>query len=188
MSQAFGDLPAELPEPLDDGLADHLEGMEVPPVRLRSTEGKELDLRDLAAGLLVAYVYPKTGVPGEPLPVGWDDIPGARGCTPQSCAFRDRMSAFTDQGATVVGISGQALEEQHEFAAREHIPYSLLNDSAFLLAETLGLPTFETEGARFYKRLTFLAEDSQIVKVFYPVFPPDRNAADVLGWLGGGRE
>jgi peroxiredoxin len=184
MSQAFGDLPPELAEPLDDGLADHLPGTEVPAVRLRSTGGEERDLRDLAAGLLVAYVYPKTGVPGEPLPVGWDDIPGARGCTPQSCAFRDRMGAFADHGATVVGISGQALEEQREFAAREHIPYSLLNDSPFLLAEALGLPTFEAMGARFYRRLTLIAEEGRIAKVFYPVFPPDRNAAEVLAWLG----
>jgi peroxiredoxin len=132
---------------------------------------------------LVAYVYPRTGVPGEPSPPGWDLIPGARGCTPQSCAFRDHVSDLAARGAHVVGISAQSPAEQAEFAEREHIPYPLLADPELRLADALGLPTFEAGGTRFYKRMTLVARRGTIEKVFYPVFPPDRNAADVLAWL-----
>jgi len=132
-------------------------------------------------------------VPGQPLPSGWDDIPGARGCTPQSCAYRDALDEFAALGAAVVGISAQGAAEQREFAAREHIPFPLLSDEDLQLAEALRLPTFEAEGMTLYKRLTFIAEAGVIVKAFYPVFPPDRDASEVLGWLrdrrsdGGGR-
>jgi peroxiredoxin len=135
-------------------------------------------------GLLVAYVYPMTGTPDRPLPHGWDDIPGARGCTPQSCAYRDALADFEELGATVVGIGAQPPAEQAEFAAREHIPFPLLSDEGLLLRGTLGLPTFEVEGRALYRRLTFVAAEGRIVKVFYPVFPPDRDAAEVLAWLG----
>jgi peroxiredoxin len=165
-------LPPDLPVPEDDGAADHLEGMRLPPL-----------LEALGAELLVAYVYPRTGVPGVPLPDGWDDIPGARGCTPESCAYRDALAEFEALGATVVGISAQTAEEQAEFAAREHIPFPLISDAGLSLAKGLLLPTFEVEGMTLYKRLTLVAEASAIVKVFYPVFPPDRNAAEVLAWL-----
>lgn len=168
----YQQLPPDLPAPEDDGAADHLEGMRLPPL-----------LADLGADLLVAYVYPRTGVPGVPLPDGWDDIPGARGCTPQSCAYRDALAEFEQVGATLVGISAQSPEEQAEFAAREHIPFPLISDSDLRLAESLRLPTFEVEGMTLYKRLTLVAEADEIIKVFYPVFPPDRNAAEVLGWL-----
>jgi peroxiredoxin len=183
----YTSLPDDLPAPEDDGAADHLPGTPVPEVSLPATSGGEADLTELATGQLVAYVYPRTGVPGEPLPEGWDDIPGARGCTPQSCSYRDRLAAFERYGARLVGISAQSAAEQAEFAAREHIPYPLLADPALRLAEALGLPTFEVEIAGedviLYKRLTFVAEDGVIVKAFYPVFPPDRDAAEVLAWL-----
>jgi peroxiredoxin len=188
VSADFTRLPAGLPVPEDDGAADHLAGLEIPVgISLPSTHGGESELADVAraAGLLVVYAYPRTGVPGEPLLPGWDDIPGARGCTPQSCAFRDSLAEFGALGATVLGISAQTPPEQAEFAAREQIPFALLSDSGLRLAEALRLPTFETAGLRLYRRLTLIVEDGRIVKVFYPVFPPDRNASEVLGWLSG---
>ena len=185
MSTDFTSLPENLPVPEDDGAADHLPGAEVPAVALPSTLGGEVDLAHAARERLVVYVYPRTGVPGEPLPEGWDDIPGARGCTPQSCAFRDAREDLARHGATLIGISAQTPQEQAEFAEREHIAYPLLSDRDLKLAEAIGLPTFETSGLTLYKRLTFVAEQGRIVKVFYPVFPPDRNAGDVLAWLEG---
>jgi peroxiredoxin len=178
-------LPADLPAPEDDGAADHLEGMSAPEVELPSTRGGSASLPTLAQGRLVAYVYPRTGMPGQPLPTGWDDIPGARGCTPQSCAYRDSLAEFERFEATVVGISAQPPGEQREFAEREHIPFPLLSDSDLRLADRLRLPTFEVEGMTLYRRLTFVAEAGRIVKAFYPVFPPDRDAGEVLGWLDG---
>ncbi|MBN9623675.1 MAG: peroxiredoxin [Actinobacteria bacterium] len=180
-------LPDDLPVPEDDGAADHLAGTQVPRIALPATSGGAVDLAEMATGPLVAYVYPRTGVPGVPLPAGWDDIPGARGCTPQSCSYRDSLAGFQRHGARLVGVSAQSEAEQAEFAEREHIPYPLLADPGLRLAEALGLPTFEVEiaGERvtLYKRLTFVAEDGVIVKAFYPVFPPDRDAAEVLAWL-----
>jgi peroxiredoxin len=177
-------LPDGLPAPVDDGAADGVVGSPVPDLALPSTLGGELRLADAGARLLVAYVYPMTGTPGEALPDGWDDIPGARGCTPQSCAYRDAVAEFQDLGAELVGISAQGPAEQAEFAEREHIPYPLLSDDGLRLAEALGLPTFEAEGRTFYRRLTLIAAAGRVVKVFYPVFPPDRDAAAVLAWLG----
>jgi peroxiredoxin len=133
---------------------------------------------------LVAYLYPRTGRPGVRMTPGWDAIPGARGCTPQSCAFRDHVADLAARGAHVVGISAQPPDEQAEFAERVHIPYPLLSDPELRLAGALRLPTFETAGMRLYRRLTLVARRGTIEKVFYPVFPPDRNAADVLAWLG----
>jgi peroxiredoxin len=178
-------LPDGLPAPIDDGAADGLVGSSLPDIALPSTLGAELNLADAGAGLLVAYVYPMTGTRGRALPEGWDDIPGARGCTPQSCAYRDALAEFRGLGADLVGISAQSPAEQAEFAGREHIPYPLLSDDGLRLAEALGLPTFEAEGRTFYRRLTFVAAEGRIVKVFYPVFPPDRDAAGALAWLGG---
>ena len=179
--------PADLPVPEDDGAADHLPGARVPSVVLSASSGESVDLARAAQETLVIYVYPATGVPGRPLPAGWDEVPGARGCTPQSCAFRDHVREFTDLGASVMGLSGQSIEEQREFAEREHIPYPLLNDSEFVLASELGLPTFELGGIRYYRRLTLIARVGQIAKVFYPVFPPQQNAAEVVGWLRDNR-
>lgn len=183
MSVDYQRLPPDLPVPEDDGAAEHLTGMTLPELALPSTAGGTTDLVQLARGRLVAYVYPRTGAPGQPSPAGWDDIPGARGCTPQSCAFRDSLAEFTRLGASVVGISAQEPAEQREFAEREHIPFPLLSDSGLGLVAALGLPTFEAAGMTLYRRLTFVAEAGSIVKVFYPVFPPDRNAAEVLSWL-----
>lgn len=186
MSADYSQLPTDLPVPEDDGAADHLVGMTLPRLRLPSTLGDTVDLGEVAGDCLVAYVYPRTGTPGEPLPIGWDDIPGARGCTPQGCAYRDSLAELSSLGATVIGISAQSPEEQAEFAGRERIPFPLLSDSDLTLASELRLPTFEAEGMTLYKRLTLIAEQGKISKVFYPVFPPDRNAAEVLAWLRSG--
>lgn len=186
MCADYSRLPADLPVPEDDGAADHLAGMALPEIRLPSTLGESTDLADAARELLVVYVYPRTGTPGEPLPAGWDDIPGARGCTPQSCAYRDSLAEFSALGASLIGISAQTAEEQREFAEREHIPFALLSDSGLRLTETLRLPTFEAGEMTLYKRLTLVASAGVISKVFYPVFPPDRNAAEVLAWLRDG--
>jgi peroxiredoxin len=186
MGSDYSQLPPDLPAPEDDGAADHLPGLEIPPaLTLPSTRGGDVDLGAVASGadLVVAYVYPRTGVQGEPLPAGWDDIPGARGCTPQSCAFRDSLAEFVAMGASVLGISAQSPAEQAEFAEREQIPFPLLADPGLRLANTLRLPTFEVEGMTLYRRLTLIARQGRIVKAFYPVFPPDRNAAEVLAWL-----
>jgi peroxiredoxin len=183
MTQSYESLPPGLPEPQDDGAADHLPGTVLPHIALPSTAGTDLDLRDEAAGTLVLYIYPRTGKPGEPLLPGWDDIPGARGCTPESCAFRDAHSELEQLGARVLGLSSQSLADQHEFAERVGLPYPILSDPELELADTLRLPTFETSGMRLYKRLTIIARAGEIGHVFYPVFPPDRGAADVASWL-----
>jgi len=183
VSGDYTQLPPDLPVPEDDGAADHLEGLDLPALELPSSSGRTLNLAGLASARLVAYVYPRTGAPGEPSPGDWDDIPGARGCTPQSCAYRDVFERFERQGATVVGISAQDARGQAEFAEREQIPFPLLSDSGLVLAQALGLPTFNVEGLTLYKRLTFVAEAGMIAKVFYPVFPPERDAAEVLAWL-----
>ncbi len=169
--------------PIDDGAADHLVGAEVPHVALPSTQGGKLDLAGAALGLVVVYVYPRTARPGEQLPEDWDAIPGARGCTPQSCAFRDHAGDLHAYGASIIGLSAQSPAEQLEFAQREHVPYPLLSDPELELAATLRLPTFEVAGLRLYRRLTFIAGERRIVRTFYPVFPPQRNALDVLAWL-----
>jgi peroxiredoxin len=183
MSADYTSLPPDLPVPEDDGAADHLTGTMLPSLLLPSTGGGTADLTDLGKERLVAYVYPRTGRPGEPSPDGWDDIPGARGCTPQSCSYRDSLERFRELGATVVGVSAQSPAEQREFAAREHIPFPLLSDPDLLLANRLDMPTFEAAGMILYKRLTLIAKAGRVVKVFYPVFPPDRDAGQVLDWL-----
>jgi peroxiredoxin len=183
MESDYTTLPPDLPVPEDDGAANHLAGIRVPSLGLPSTHGETTDLAKVAERRLVAYVYPRTGTPGRPSPSGWDDIPGARGCTPQSCAFRDSLAEFTRLDATVVGISAQSSTDQREFAEREHIPFALLSDSDLELANLMRLPTFEVGEMTLYRRLTFVAEYGRIVRVFYPVFPPDRNAAEVLTWL-----
>jgi peroxiredoxin len=158
-------------------------GLAIPDLSMPSTRDGAANLVELAKERLVAYVYPRTGVLGQPLPAGWDDIPGARGCTPQSCAYRDSLAEFEQVGATVVGISAQTAAEQQEFAEREHIPFPLLSDPELRLARELNLPTFEVDGMRLYRRLTLVAEAGRVVEALYPVFPPDRDAAEVLLWL-----
>jgi peroxiredoxin len=169
-------LPADLPVPEDDGAADHLAGLDLPHLELESSQGV-VDVHDFD----VLYVYPRSGRPGVPLLPGWDETPGARGCTPQSCAFRD---AYPRLGVPVAGLSAQPLDDQLEFAERNAMPFPVIADPERKLGAALGLPTFEIAGLTLYKRLTIVAEEARIVKVFYPVFPPDRNAADVLAWLG----
>ncbi|HEY4277874.1 MAG TPA: peroxiredoxin [Conexibacter sp.] len=182
----FRQLPADLPVPVDDGAADHLTGLELPELALPSTHGGTVDLRALAAEActLVVYVYPRTGTPGEALPEGWNEIPGARGCTPQNLGFRDHRAQLTVLGAEVVGVSAQTTDEQQAFAAREHIPFPLLSDPELRLAAALRLPSFEAGGMTVYTRITLIARGTTIEKVFYPVFPPDRDAANVVAYLG----
>ena len=178
MSHDVYSLPPDLPVPEDDGAADHLVDLELPGLVLESSGGS-VDVRDLD----VIYVYPRSGRPGvEPLP-GWDETPGARGCTPQSCAFRDLHGELQALGARVAGLSVQELDDQREFAERNHMPFPVLADPQRRLGSALGLPTFEIAGFTLYKRITLVAEDARITKVFYPVFPPDANAGDVLRWL-----
>jgi peroxiredoxin len=176
-------LPSDLPAPEDDGACDHLPGMDLPDLELGSTTGPPVNLRGASTTTGVFYFYPHTGRPGQPPPREWDAIPGARGCTPQSCAFRDHHAELDRLGATVYGVSAQTTEEQREFAEREHIPFPLLSDPELRVARALDLPTFEFDGAELYKRVTLIATGGRIVKVFYPVFPPDRNASDVAAWL-----
>lgn len=175
-------LPADLPVPLDDGGCEHLPGERVPALVLPSSRGP-VDLGELAADRLVLYVYPRAGRPGRPAPPGWDAIPGARGCTPQSCGFRDHAGELEALGARVAGLSAQDLEDQVEFADRNHLVYPIVADPERRLATALGLPTFAVDGLTLYKRVTLVAVSRVIEKVFYPVFPPDRNAAEVVAWL-----
>ena len=179
-------LPEDLPIPEDDGGADHLPGAAVPALSLESSRGP-VDLAVLCASLGVLYVYPRSGRPEEPLLPGWNEIPGARGCTPQSCGFRDHASELAALGAKVAGLSSQPLVDQIEFAERNRMPFPVISDPALRLRDALELPTFETSGLELYKRMAIVAEAGRIVKVFYPVFPPDRNAQDVLDWLGARR-
>jgi peroxiredoxin len=173
---------AALPAPADDGACDHLPGLAAPALVLPSSDGR-VDIAELAAARAVLYVYPRTGRPGQPVPAGWEAIPGARGCTAQSCAFRDHAAELAALGARVAGLSAQPLHEQVEFAERNGIPFSLVSDPALRLRDVLELPTFEFDGSTLYKRVTLVFERGKIERVFYPVFPPERNAADVLEWL-----
>ena len=172
-----------IPAPEDDGAVDHLAGFRLPPLGLGSTAGTVVDLAGLP-GVTVLYVYPKTGRPGTDMPEGWDDIPGARGCTPQSCSFRDHFADLTALGVDhLFGVSTQTTEYQREAAERLHLPFALLSDADLRFATALKLPTFEAWGETLIKRMALIVRDGQIEKVFYPVFPPDRNASEVTGYL-----
>lgn len=171
-----------IPEPSDDGACDHLPGTELPPVALRSTAGALVDLAALS-GRTVVYCYPRTGSPNEDLPWGWNEIPGARGCTPQSCAFRDHHEELCSLNARVFGLSTQSTEYQREAVERLHLPFELLSDENLTFARALELPTFEVESMHLIKRLTLVVDEGQIEKVFYPVFPPDESANEVIEWL-----
>src|SRR5512144_425520 len=157
-------LPDHLPVPEDDGACDHLPGRSLPALRLSATTGETIDLSDLGGnGTAVLFIYPRTGRPGEQLPTGWDLIPGARGCTPQSCAFRDLHAEFAERAVEVVGMSAQSPEDQAEFAERVHLPFPVLSDSSLELAATLDLPTFTVDGMTLYQRLTLVIRDGEIV-------------------------
>jgi len=176
-------LPPNIPVPQDDGGARHLAGMRLPDIALPATSGEEVNLARLA-GRTVLYIYPRTGVPGVDLPPGWDEIPGARGCTPQSCGFRDHFAELGALGAAhLYGLSTQDTDYQREAAQRLHLPFAILSDSALAFTRALRLPTFTVAGMTLLKRMALVIDDGIIVKVFYPVFPPDQNAAEVVAWL-----
>jgi peroxiredoxin len=176
-------LPADLPVPEDDGGAAHLPGTVLPSVTLPATSGGMVDLATIGQPLAIVYVYPMTGTPGVPLPEGWDQIAGARGCTPESMGFRAHFPELTELGAQVYGLSSQGQAEQAEAAARLALPFPLLSDQDLALAGRLRLPTFTAGGVVRYKRITLVLNLGRIEHVFYPVFPPDRHAGEVLSWL-----
>jgi peroxiredoxin len=179
----YEQLPADLPVPEDDGAAAHLTGAAMPSITLPATSGEPVDLSRIGPRAIV-YVYPMTGKPGVPLVEGWDQIPGARGCTPESMGFRDHYEELTELGAQVFGLSVQDTAEQAEAATRLKLPFPLLSDSGLVLAERLRLPAFTAaDGVVRYKRLTLVLDQGRIEHVFYPVFPPNQHAAEVLGWL-----
>ena len=172
-----------IPAPEDDGAADQLAGTALPAMALRATDGSQIDLSKQAS-MTVVFIYPKTGQPGVPSPEGWDMIPGARGCTPQACAFRDLYGELRELGVDhLFGLSVQDTDYQREAAERLHLPFPLLSDQDFQLTNALTLPTFEAAGMRLLKRLTLVIADGKIVHAFYPVFPPDRSADDVIAWM-----
>ena len=176
-------LPPDIPAPVDDGRARHLTGVKVPDVALPATGGGKVNLAKLK-GRTVVYVYPRTGVPGVDAPPGWDQIPGARGCTPQSCGFRDHFAELKALGvAQVFGLSTQDTGYQQEAADRLHLPFPILSDVDLNLATSLHLPMFMTSGMTLLARMALVIEDGTIVKVFYPVFPPDKSAEEVIVWL-----
>jgi peroxiredoxin len=171
-------LPRDLPVPEDDGAAAHLTGMEIPDFTLESSLGP-VRLRDFG----IIYIYPRTGRPGRDTAPSWDQIPGARGCTPESCGFRDTVSDFEQLSQRVAGLSAQTLDDQQEFAHRNRIPFPVIADPERILGAALRLPTFEVQGQTLYKRVTLVIEAGQIIKTFYPVFPPDKHAQEVLTWF-----
>jgi peroxiredoxin len=176
-------LPEDLPVPQDDGAARHLKGMRLPSITLAATDGSSVDLSKLK-GRTVVYVYPRTGRPGQALPTGWDGIPGARGCTPQSCGFRDHFADLKGLGvAQLYGLSTQDLAYQREVAERLHLPFAILSDEGMALTRALKLPTFTVDGMTLIKRMAWVIDDGTITHVFYPVFPPDRSAEEVVDWL-----
>ena len=176
-------LPNGLPVPVDDGAADHLTGAAIPSLRLAATDGGEVDLHELASRRLIVFVFPKIGRPDIADPPGWDAIPGARGCTQESCAYRDLYLEFVDLGHEVIGLSCQPLADLLEAKTRLHVPYRFVADPDGRLSEAVGLPTFSAAGMTLYKRLTLVAHGGRVVKVFYPIFPPQQNAPDVLRWI-----
>ncbi|MGC5701105.1 peroxiredoxin [Pseudomonas sp. NFXW11] len=174
---------SSIPAPEDDGAARHLNNLRLPALALPSTSGAAVDLSALP-GRSVVYIYPRTGRPDLPLLEGWDMTPGARGCTPQSCGFRDHAQELREAGVQqLFGLSTQDSAYQREAVERLHLPFALLSDAQGQLTRALNLPMFELNGARFLKRLTLIIRGGQIEQVFYPVFPPDRNALQVLAWL-----
>ena len=176
-------LPTDLPRPVDDGAADHLAGMAIPKVLLPSTFGGAVDLSQRSAVRTVVYCYPMTGVPGKPLPEGWDQIPGARGCTPQARDFQEHYGEILGLGAEVFGLSTQTPDYQRELAHRLNLPFEILSDAKFMFCDALRLPTFEVEGMRLLRRLTLVIRKARIERVFYPVFPPNESASEVLQWI-----
>jgi peroxiredoxin len=179
---SLAELPENLPVPVDDGAARHLPGLRLPDLTLKTTNSDFVTLNDVG-GFLVIYIYPMTGRLGVPLPDSWEEIPGARGCTPQSCSFRDHYGELQAFQAKLYGLSSQTTDYQREAKERLHLPFELLSDASLGLKSALSIPTFKVAGLELYKRLTLIAKDNRIVKVFYPVFPPDKNIDEVLSWF-----
>ncbi|KAF1356089.1 thioredoxin-like protein [Lizonia empirigonia] len=180
---AHTSFPSDLPVPQDDSACSHLAGFKVPSVSLPSTSGDPVDV-SMLSGLAIIFCYPRTGAPGEKIPDEWNMIPGARGCTPQACSFRDEMAELRKLGVnTILGVSTQDTPYQAEVKSRAHIPYELLSDADLKFTRALKLPTFEWQGNKLIKRLTLAVEDGQITNVWYPVFSPDANAKEVVAWL-----
>ena len=180
-------LPTELPVPQDDGATRHLAGAKLPSMPLTATDGSSVDLSALR-GRTVVYIYPRTGRPNTAMPDGWDAIPGARGCTPQSCSFRDHFAELKGLGvARVFGLSTQDSDYQREAAERLHLPFPVLSDDGFKLTRALNLPTFTAAGMELLKRMVFVIDDGVMTKVFYPVVPPDKSAEEVVAWLQSSR-
>lgn len=182
MSINFNQLPGNLPIPVDDGATDHLKGLRLPTIHLQSTQGKSIAIGDIT-GRVVIYCYPMTGQPGVPLPEGWDEIPGARGCTPQSCSFRDHYQELQALGADVIGLSVQSTEYQQEMAERLHLPFPVVSDVDYQFQKALNLPTFTAAGMSLLKRVTLIANAGVIEAVHYPIFPSDSDAAWVINYL-----
>ena len=178
-------LPAGLPVPVDDGACDHLPGLQIPPIALMATTGEDVRLDRSRARWTVVFAYPRTGVPDQDSPPGWDAIPGARGCTPQACAYRDHYAELTSLGAEVFGLSTQTTDYQREMSTRLHLPYPVLSDASLAFTGALRLPTFEYGEWTLLKRFTLLLRDGKIARVFYPVFPSSADAEQVIAWLRG---
>jgi peroxiredoxin len=178
-------LPANLPRPKDDGGARHLTGMTLPDLELSSTQNRRVNLSKVSAPRVVIYAYPMTGRPDRQLPQGWDDIPGARGCTPETCGFRDHHKDLAKLHAEVFGVSTQDTAYQQEMVKRLEVPFEVLSDEQMAFARALKLPTFTVDGMTLLKRLTIVARNGRIEHVFYPVFPPDKHAEEVIAWLKG---
>jgi peroxiredoxin len=176
-------IPPNLPVPLDDGACDHLPGMQVPSLPLQSTTGRTVNLAAGASGRVIVYAYPRTGTPDKEVPANWNEIPGARGCTPQSCSMRDHYKEVKALGAEIFGLSTQTTEYQKEMVERLHLPFEVLSDVDLKLTHALNLPTFTFDGMTLIKRLTLVIKDGRIEKVFYPVFPPDKHGEQVVAWL-----
>jgi peroxiredoxin len=181
----FTQLPEGLPVPQDDGAADHLVGMPMPDRTLPTSDGRSVNLAELGDGRTIIYLYPMTGVPGVALPAGWDEIPGARGCSTEACDFRDQFADIQRAGgARVYGLSSQDPAYQDEVVGRLKLPFTMISDEDFALVDTLKLPTFSAEGHdRLYARLTLVVLDGAIEHVFYPIFPPNTHGQQVLRWL-----
>jgi peroxiredoxin len=187
MQQKRFDLPVNLPIPEDDGAARHLSGRRLPDLALAATDGSQVELARLK-GRTVVYIYPRTGDPKAGVPEGWDAIPGARGCTPQSCAFRDHFAELKRLGvAQLFGLSTQTTDYQREAVERLHLPFAILTDADLTLTRALNLPTFTFNGMTLIKRMAWVIDDGVITKVFYPVFPPDKSAEEVVGWIQASR-
>lgn len=176
-------VPPWVPVAVDDGAARHLVGQDLPAVILPATAGPPVRLEALGPGWTVLYCYPRTGRPESDPPPGWDEVPGARGCTPQACSYRDHYADLRALNAQVYGVSTQTTDYQQEMAARLHLPYPVLSDADFRLTDALALPTFEIHGMRLIRRLTLLVRANRIERCFYPVFPPDADADRVVQWL-----